>query len=177
MEKEIDKIVENVKIEIRKKLLEEKKQLIKRKRFFASDLHFNDDRLNLYGRDLRFKNAKEVNEHIIETWNKTVGKSDLVYLLGDISMDRAGLEILNQLNGEKILIKGNYDISVENGGTSLYEINDKILLKYFSKVVDELDLEIGGEMVYLNHFPTNARQDIFNICGHIHNTWKCQRNT
>lgn len=175
MEEKIEKIVEIVKSKIRENILSESKK--ERKRFFASDPHFNDSRLNLYGRDLRFKNAKEVNEHIIKVWNETVGKGDLVYLLGDISMDKEGLDILNELNGEKILIKGNYDTSVENGGTAKYEINDKILLKYFTKVVDDLVIEIGGEKVYLNHFPTNARADVFNVVGHIHGLWKAQRNS
>jgi len=168
-------IVNTVKRQIGQRILEEKKNE-KRKVFFTSDLHINDSRLNLYSRDLVFKDAKEVNEHIIKVWNETVGKDDLVYLLGDISMDREGLEILGQLNGDKILIKGNYDISVEDGGTAKYEINDKILSKYFTKVVNDLEIEIGGEKVYLNHFPTNARADVFNIVGHIHGCWKVCRN-
>lgn len=168
-------IVNTVKRQIGQRILEEKKNE-KRKVFFTSDLHINDSRLNLYSRDLVFKDAKEVNEHIIKVWNETVGKDDLVYLLGDISMDKEGLEILDKLNGEKILVKGNYDISVEDGGTAKYEINDKILSKYFTKVVDDLEIEIGGEKVYLNHFPTNARVDVFNIVGHIHGCWKVGRN-
>ena len=168
-------IVNTVKRQIGQRILEEKKNE-KRKVFFTSDLHINDSRLNLYSRDLVFKDAKEVNEHIIKVWNETVGKDDLVYLLGDISMDREGLEILGQLNGDKILIKGNYDISVEDGGTAKYEINDKILSKYFTKVVNDLEIEIGGEKVYLNHFPTNAKVDVFNIVGHIHGCWKVCRN-
>ena len=148
----------------------------KRKRFFTSDLHFQDDRLNLYARDLMFKTSKEVDEHIIEIWNKTIDKNDLVILIGDISMTKDGLKNLDKLNGEKWLIKGNYDISVENGGTAKYEISDEILSKYFTKVVDDLILKIGNEMVYINHFPTNAKSEYFNIVGHIHGTWKVQRN-
>jgi hypothetical protein len=91
-------------------------------------------------------------------------------------MDKEGLEIIKKLNGYKILIKGNYDISSENGGTAKYEINDKVLLKYFDEVYDELEIEIGGEKVYLNHFPTNMKSETFNIVGHIHGTWKVMRN-
>ena len=118
MEEQIGKIVEIVKNQIKEKMIMEESTKKQRKRFFVSDTHFNDSRLNLYGRDIRFKNAKEVNDHIIKVWNESIGKNDLVYHLGDISMDREGLDILNQLNGEKILIKGNYDISVEDGGTA-----------------------------------------------------------
>jgi len=173
--KTILQVVEIVKKQIREKMLEEQKS--KRKIFFTSDWHINDNRLNLYGRDLIFKNEKEVNEHLKDVFNKTVGKNDLTYFLGDISMDKDGLDILNQLNGKKILIKGNYDISKENGGTANFEINDKMLLKYFDEVYDELEIEIGGEKVYLNHFPTNAKENVFNIVGHIHGLWKVQRNS
>jgi len=154
----------------------EKTSNSKRKRFFTADLHFQDDRLNLYARDLMFENSKEVDNYIIKTWNKTVDKNDLVILIGDISMTKDGLKNLDKLNGEKWLVKGNYDIPVESGGTAKYEISDKILSKYFTKILDDLKLEIGGETVYINHFPTNAKSEFFNIVGHIHGTWKVQRN-
>ena len=144
--------------------------------FFTSDLHFQDNRLNLYARDLLFKSSEEVDNYIIEKWNKTVGEKDLVILVGDVSMTKEGLENINKLNGEKWLVKGNYDISEKDGGTAKYEISDKILSKYFTKVVDELEIEIGGEMVYINHYPTNAKSNLFTIAGHIHGTWKVQRN-
>jgi len=147
-----------------------------RKRFFISDLHFGDERLNLYGRDLMFKNSKEVDEYIIKKWNETISDKDLVIVIGDVSMTKEGLDNLKQCNGEKWLVKGNYDISVNDGGTAKYEINDKILSKYFTKVVNELVIKIDDEKIYLNHFPTNAKPNIFNIVGHIHGTWKVQRN-
>ena len=175
MEHQVEKITEIVKGKIREKMLEEQKKE-ERKRFFVSDLHFDDERLNLYGRDILFKNAKEVNEHIVFRWNSVVGEKDLVIVVGDVSMTRDGLEILNRCNGEKWLVKGNYDISTEEGGTAKYEISDKILSKYFTKVVDDLEIEIGGETVYINHFPTNTKESMFNITAHIHGLWKVGRN-
>jgi len=32
------------------------------------------------------------------------------------------------------------------------------------------------EEVYIDHYPTNGKSDIFNVVGHIHGTWKVQRN-
>jgi len=148
----------------------------KQKRFFTSDLHLQDDRLNLYARDLMFKNSKEVDEYIIKTWNEKISEKDLVIVVGDVSMTKEGLDILKKLNGEKWLVKGNYDISIESGGTAKYDISDKILLKYFTKVVDNLEIEIDNEKIYINHFPTNAKLNQMNIVGHIHGTWKVQRN-
>lgn len=159
-----------------KSLEEQIYEKLGRKRFFTSDLHFGDDRLNLYTRDLLFKNSKEVDEFIIKKWNEVVGEKDLVIVLGDVSMTKEGLENLNLCNGEKWLVKGNYDINVDDGGTAKYEINDKILSKYFSKIQNELYVKIDGEKIYLNHFPTNSKKELFNITGHIHGTWKVQRN-
>ena len=112
------------------------------KRFFISDLHFQDERLNLYARDLMFKNSKDVDDYIIKIWNEKITNEDLVIVVGDVSMTKDGLNNLKKLNGEKWIVKGNYDVSIENGGTAKYEISDEILSEYFTKVVDELELEI-----------------------------------
>ena len=173
---DIKNIMVEMKKIISKNIIKEQENNKKRKIFFVADSHFGDERLNLYGRDLLFNSAKEVDEYIIKKWNETISKNDLVYHLGDVSMTKEGLDILNQLNGEKILIQGNYDLSVDNGGTAKYEINENILLKYFSKVYEDLIIDIGGEKVFLNHYPTNVKEDMFNICGHIHGLWKVQRN-
>lgn len=166
----------NLNEQIKSKLIEKLKKERIKKTFFISDLHFDDDRLNLYGRDLMFKDVKEFNNYIIKKWNENVTDDDLVIVLGDCSFSLEGLKLFDKCNGEKWLIKGNYDISIENGGTAKFEINDKILSKYFTKVVDDMELIIDNEIVYLNHYPTNARKDCFNIVGHIHGTWKVQRN-
>lgn len=169
-------MVEMVKSRIRENLLTEINST-KKKMFFTSDSHFDDGRLNLYGRDLLFKNSKEVDDYIVQKWNETVSEKDLVIHVGDISLTKEGLETLSKLNGEKWLVKGNYDKTTEEGGTAKFEINDKILSKYFTKIVDELEVEIGGEKIYVNHFPVNAKPDQMNIVGHIHGLWKCQRNS
>ena len=146
------------------------------KRFFTSDFHFDDERLNLYGRDVLFKNAKELNSHIVKCWNEVVTDDDLVYVLGDVSFTLEGLDYIKRLNGDKILIKGNYDVNTKLGGTAKFNISDDILLDYFSEVYDDLFLDIGDEKVYLNHYPTNGISSNFNIVGHIHGTWKVSRN-
>ena len=48
---------------------------------------------------------------IIENWNKVVTKNDKVFVAGDVSFynKEKTTEIINQLYGKKILIKGNHD--------------------------------------------------------------------
>lgn len=146
---------------------------VDQKIFFTSDLHFGDDRLNLYGRDLVFKNSKEFEFKIIDNWNKIVTKNDLVIVVGDVALTRDGLSIMAKLNGKKYLVKGNYD---NKDGTAKYNVSDELLKEYFDKVVDDMEIEIDGEMVYINHYPTSAKASSMNICGHVHGTWKVQRN-
>lgn len=147
------------------------------KRFFTSDLHFDDNRLFLFGRDILFENARQVDNYIIKRWNQMVTNDDTVYVLGDVALTRKGLKKMARLNGKKILIKGNYD----EPETAKYSVSDVLLLEYFDDVMVDEVLEItmidgSKEKVYLNHYPSSCCQDMFNITGHIHGLWKVQRN-
>ncbi len=147
------------------------------KRFFTSDPHFDDPRLNLFGRDVLFETSLQVDNHIIKRWNKVVGKDDLVYVLGDAALTRKGLGKFARLNGKKILIKGNYD-TPELGK---YAVSDELLSCYFDEIHDELIITIKmldntKEDVYLNHYPEKGKSSMFNIVGHVHDFWKVQRN-
>ena len=55
-------------------------------------------------------NPDEMDEYMVEAWNKTVRPNDKVYHLGDVVMKRKNLEIMSRLNGDKVLIRGNHDI-------------------------------------------------------------------
>lgn len=79
--------------------------------YVTSDLHFGHGNIiKLANRP--FLNLHEMEKTLIENWNNKVKKHDTVYVLGDFSMkikkDRIE-EILKQLNGTIILIKGNHD--------------------------------------------------------------------
>jgi calcineurin-like phosphoesterase family protein len=139
----------------------------KTKRWFTSDLHLGDSRLNLYGRDLIAKSSSEIDEMIISNYNDMVGDNDIVYFIGDIVYDEKQIELLNRFKGRKILIKGNYDDKIDN----------KILSKYFESVYDNLTIVINGENIYLNHYPEKCSEEMFNITGHIHGNWRVQRNS
>ena len=55
-------------------------------------------------------NAEEMDEALVERFNKVVGPKDKVYFLGDVAMRKPGLQVVNRLNGDLVLIKGNHDI-------------------------------------------------------------------
>ena len=70
-------------------------------RYYISDLHFFHENLN-HSLDCRgFASAHEMNEYIIEKWNKKVREGDEVVILGDFSAGHAEEtnEVLRRLYG------------------------------------------------------------------------------
>lgn len=81
------------------------------KRFLIADLHFGHENIIKY-ESRPFNNADEMNERLIELWNSVVEENDLVYVLGDFTLSRRMdiiRNLINLLNGRKILIMGNHD--------------------------------------------------------------------
>ena len=58
-----------------------------------------------------FRDSEEMNTTLVEGWNNVVGKHDIVYHLGDVAFapKEQTADIVSQLKGRKILIKGNHD--------------------------------------------------------------------
>lgn len=130
------------------------------KKFYTSDLHLGHK--NIIDYDNRpFKNLEEMTEIIINNWNKTVSKDDLIYVLGDMFWDNNLIEtVMPQLNGIKFLIKGNHD-----------RINSSHK-KYFEWIKDCEVIKDGEDHVVLFHYPIahwiNADHDYVHLYGHIH---------
>ncbi|WP_423792713.1 metallophosphoesterase [Methanocaldococcus indicus] len=83
-----------------------------RKIFLISDTHFNHVNIIKYC-NRPFKDVEEMNRILIENWNNTVKDNDIVYFLGDFNLSRnknkVAREIMSNLNGEIIFIRGNHD--------------------------------------------------------------------
>lgn len=137
-------------------------------KYFTSDWHLGDKRVEDYF-DPFFRPFSDVNEQdnlIIENTNKYVGKDDELYHLGDVVIDRNKCCLLDQVKCKrKILITGNHDI-------------DKLdkLAKHFDEIRFDTRLNILGINCYLNHYPLNKIEPMFNIVGHVHGLWKVKRN-
>ena len=123
--------------------------------YFTSDLHFSHKGIC----KARGMTIEENNDLIINNWNKTVKKQDLVFILGDVTMDDPSVinEILPKLKGDKIIIGGNHDT--------------KRCCEEFKK----LNIPILGCLEYkefmLTHIPIIARESVYytaNIHGHLH---------
>lgn len=78
--------------------------------YFTSDLHLGHSNiLKLCNRP--FATIEEMDEYIINKWNKKITNNDTVYVLGDVMFrnKKPPEEYLSQLKGKKHLIRGNHD--------------------------------------------------------------------
>lgn len=77
--------------------------------YFTSDLHFGHKSVIDYCKR-PYKDLEEMHKSFIEIWNSTVEEGDLVYVIGDFSLNKKwSREIVPLLKGYKILISGNHD--------------------------------------------------------------------
>jgi len=79
--------------------------------YIISDTHFFHYNIIGYcGRP--FKSEKEMNTTMIKRWNSTVKEEDLVIHVGDVILSNKTkyfAELIQKLNGRKILVRGNHD--------------------------------------------------------------------
>jgi len=125
------------------------------KTYFSSDIHFGHR--NVIGYCNRpFFSVDEMNEKLIQIWNTTIQPKDLIYFLGDFSLNpKYSREIIPQLNGRKILIHGNHD------GTYPHKHNRKhvkMMQQYIKdgwiSIHDDLIITLkDGTQVLLHHMP------------------------
>ena len=127
---------------------------------YYSDPHFHHRNMAI---KRGFKDEDEMNEHIVQEWNKIVSKKDVTYILGDITMEKNNYEILNRLNGIKKVILGNHD-EPQHVPYLLQYVNNVCALKYLKHK------EFGN--IILSHAPIHPCELEYrfniNIHGHVH---------
>lgn len=143
--------------------------------FFTSDHHFYHR--NIIDYCVRpFKVVKDMNEFMIERWNSRVTARDTVYHLGDFGL--SGISnlhlILERLNGNKVLIRGNHDSCTRTA------YRDRI---GFLEVYDQLEVH-GFKLCHYPMVGDTEREDRFVgkrpkiegkdwlLCGHVHDLWR-----
>lgn len=146
-------------------------------RFITSDIHFSHKNIinfcplsrgyyDGYYRYVPYPNIHHMNEDIIQKWNQDVpARNSVVYIIGDVSF--ASMEetvsIMNRLNGEKILIKGNHDESY---------LKNSDFRGLFKSIHDDLEIHAAGVRVHLYHFPIwewhHIHKGAIHFHGHLH---------
>lgn len=130
--------------------------------FYISDTHFGHKNILKYDNRPYFTVA-EMDADLIKRWNNAVKPTDMVYHLGDFSWLKPAeeSEILQQLNGTKILIRGNHDYKPTAEWAEVLP---------FAEIVD------NGRHVILSHFPIasykNMTHGYYHLYGHVHNSFE-----
>ena len=143
--------------------------------FFTSDTHFfHNNIINFCKRP--FQDVEEMNEKLIENWNKVVSDDSTVFHLGDFAF--GGItkwkEILGRLNGSINLILGNHDLS----NTSIVSLKEN-----FHSVSVQEKIIVGNQVILLSHYPLLCYAGIYNnlgiwaLSGHVHLTPNKEFNT
>jgi calcineurin-like phosphoesterase family protein len=130
--------------------------------FLVSDTHFGHAGVCRFTRrdgvtKLRpWDSAEEMDEEMVRRWNDRVRPNDKVYHLGDVVINRKALSIMDRLNGDKVLIRGNHDI-----------FRDEDYRKYFREL---RAYHVMNGMI-LSHIPIHSAslgRFGVNIHGHTH---------
>ena len=131
--------------------------------YYIGDMHLGHTGvINMDGRP--FASIEEMDKALIDNWNKRVTNKDTVYIIGDLSMRGAktATEYLKQLNGKKVLIKGNHD-----------RLN-KDIEKYYLEITPYKEIHEGGQRIILCHFPimffNRQHSGAIMLYAHVHNT-------
>lgn len=136
--------------------------------FFSSDFHIGHKNIIKYSKR-PFDDLAEMEETIIERWNKVVGRKDTAYLVGDTFWqghschEDLARKFIKKLNGHITLVEGNHDVD---------------LAKKFNKGVRRqiITQKWEGHRFEICHYPmltwNRAHHGAIMVHGHTHQTHK-----
>ena len=139
------------------------------KYFVISDTHFGHENIIKYC-NRPFPSIEEMDKALIKNWNETISNSDTVIHLGDVGFGSKEYikDIISQLNGKKILIKGNHD----NYSDDFYREAGFTYVSKFPIIWGGTPENNGFYM--MSHAPLllSETTPYFNFYGHVHNDSK-----
>ena len=129
--------------------------------FATSDFHFSHANiLNYTDRKNFFKNVTEMNESLIERFNKKVSEKDTTIILGDFCFGNTKMfnEFWYALNGTKILVRGNHDKQIPEN-----------VFWY-----DVVEFSFNGKNFFCSHYAhrvwNKSHHGTYHLYGHSHNS-------
>ena len=132
--------------------------------YFTADNHYCHKNIIKY-ESRPFNSVEEMNETLIDNWNRKVKSKDEIYILGDFIFSNGLIanQLIKRLNGKKYLIKGNHDSFLK------YKEFDTSLLEW---VKDYCVIKQNKLPIILFHYPI-ARFDrqhygAIHLYGHVH---------
>jgi calcineurin-like phosphoesterase family protein len=128
--------------------------------FFTADTHFGHTNVIKYCQR-PFSSVQEMDDVLIENWNKTVSKTDRIYHLGDFCFHTSQMakKYFHALNGCKFLVKGNHD---RTPATKLPWV----------EIYDTKEIKIDDQPVWLSHYAhrvwNKSHHGSIHLYGHSH---------
>jgi calcineurin-like phosphoesterase family protein len=140
--------------------------------WITSDLHFYHEAILRFCSDTRpWRSIEEMNQALIDEWNSKIQPNHTIYHLGDFcfgkfdSIAKRADEILDQLNGNKIFLKGNHDTS---------EVCN-VLAKH-GELHNYLEIKHNKQFIVMSHFPfacwNKANYNSLHAFGHCHGSFE-----
>lgn len=134
--------------------------------YYIADCHFGHE--NVINFDNRpFKTVEEMNEALINNWNKRVRNNDKVYILGDFIWKSVCVwpDIVNSLKGKKFLILGNHDPRVY----------PEEIKKCFEEITNYKEISDCNKRIIMCHYPIifhkkDYDENCYMLYGHVHTT-------
>lgn len=131
--------------------------------FFTSDHHFGHANVIVYTKR-PFTSIEEMDEALVENWNRSVRPGDSVYHLGDFAFLKpdAVPALIKRLHGQIHLIRGNHDRFLK----------DKKQPYAFAWVGDYKEIKVGEQKIILCHYPfltwNGRHHGTWSLHGHSH---------
>lgn len=130
--------------------------------YVCADLHFNHKNIIAY-ENRPWPDKEAMNQGLIANWNAVVKPEDTVYVLGDVGFCSTTKlkELVGQLNGHKILIRGNHDRDRSN--KKWMEIGFDISADRYT-----FQTQRYNNIVMVHEPPEKFDDHVFTLYGHVH---------
>lgn len=129
--------------------------------YFIGCLHLGHESI---AKHRGFNNSYEHDETIINSWNSIITKRDLVFILGDVTMEKVEhYHQLDRLKGRKIVVLGNHDLPKHT----------RQLLMHVESVAGMIDYK-GFALTHCPIHSSEIEGYRGNIHAHIHHVNKLQ---
>lgn len=133
--------------------------------YYTADLHFGHKAIIPFSQR-PFATVEDMDQAMIENWNRRVQSQDTVYILGDFCYrnNTPASSYLKQLKGKKHLITGNHDSRL---------LSDQDAMRYIESANSLNVVHDPGGKIVLCHYPLAEWNGLYkgwyHAYGHIHN--------
>ena len=133
------------------------------KTWITSDFHFGHTNIIKFC-NRKFQNVELMDQALIAEWRSTIGVDDIVYFLGDLTLNHrkeSALTYLTQLTGKLKIVPGNHD-------KVLRKIHRDEPGVWFEMLPEIVEVVHNNERFVLSHFPIEEWNHSFHAVRHLH---------